>query len=129
MAIVVAIPTTMPAMVVMSVSTAILTVIASTAVSIVANADANSLCASNGWRGYSQRRNKNKSKFPHPNISCLKFRRSTGGTDKAFHANYLFFLNKHSLWAERGENARPAGDGRPSRGRPPYDRWVTKWRS
>jgi hypothetical protein len=91
MAIVVAIPTTMPAMVVMSVSTAILTVIASTAVSIVANANANSLCASNGWRGYSQRRNKNKSKFPHPNISCLKFRRSTGGTDKRSMQTIDFF--------------------------------------
>jgi hypothetical protein len=91
MAIVVAIPTTMPAMVVMSVSTAILTVIASTAVSIVTNANANSLCASNGWRGYSQRSNKNKSKFPHPNISCLKFRRSPVGTDKRSMRTIFFF--------------------------------------
>jgi hypothetical protein len=65
MAIVVVVPATMPAAIVILIFTAEATVIASAPVSVVTDMDAKSLRAGNGWRGYRKSGRKNKSKFPH----------------------------------------------------------------
>ena len=67
-AVVIAVPTTVPAVIVMSVfsmSTAEFTVIASIAVSIITDVNVKSLGARNGRGGYSESGHKNKSKFSH----------------------------------------------------------------